>query len=90
MGWQEFGEKCIMRSFNICSLCHVIIRMMKSRRMRWAGHVARMGEKRDTYRLLVGKTEGKRPLGKTKCRSVLDGSWTDRTRCCGLDWSGSE
>jgi hypothetical protein len=34
-----------------------IIRMIKSRRMRWAGHVARMGEKRDTYRLLVGKPE---------------------------------
>jgi hypothetical protein len=39
------------------------IRMMTSRRMRWAGHVARMGEKRNTYRLLMGKPEGKRPLG---------------------------
>jgi hypothetical protein len=36
-----------------------IIRMMKSRRMRWAGHVARMGEKRNAYRLLVRKPEGK-------------------------------
>jgi hypothetical protein len=41
-----------------------IIRMIKSRRMRWAGHVARMGEKRNTYRILVGKPEGKRPLGR--------------------------
>jgi hypothetical protein len=36
-----------------------IIRIIKSRRMRWAGHVAQMGEKRNTYRLLVGKPEGK-------------------------------
>jgi hypothetical protein len=40
-----------------------IIRMIKLRRMRWAGHVARMGEKRNSYRLLVGKPEGKKPLG---------------------------
>jgi hypothetical protein len=40
-----------------------IITMMKSRRMRWAGHVARMGETRNAYRILVGKPEGKRPLG---------------------------
>jgi hypothetical protein len=39
-----------------------IIRIIKSRRMRWAGHVARMWEKRNAYRLLVGKPEGKRPL----------------------------
>jgi hypothetical protein len=39
-----------------------IIRMIKSRRMSWAGHVARMGEKRNAYRILVGKPEGKRPL----------------------------
>jgi hypothetical protein len=45
-----------------------IIRITKSRRMRWAGHVARMGEKRNAYRLLVGKPEGKRPLGRPRCR----------------------
>jgi hypothetical protein len=39
---------------------------MKSRRMRWARHVARMGEKRNAYRLLVGKPEGKRPLRRPK------------------------
>jgi hypothetical protein len=48
-----------------------IIRMIKSRRMRWAGHVARMGETRKAYWTLVGKPEGKRPLG----RPDLDG-WT--------------
>jgi hypothetical protein len=41
-----------------------IIRMIKSMRMRWAGHVARIGEKRIAYRILVGKPEGKRPLGR--------------------------
>jgi hypothetical protein len=41
-----------------------IIRIIKSRRMRWAGHVARMGAKRNAYRLLVGEPEGKRPLGR--------------------------
>jgi hypothetical protein len=47
-----------------------IIRIMKSRRMRWAGHVARMWEERNTYRLLVGKAEGKRPLGRPRRRWV--------------------
>jgi hypothetical protein len=41
-----------------------IIRIIKSRRMRWAGHVARMGKKRNVYRLLVGKPKEKRPLGR--------------------------
>jgi hypothetical protein len=39
-----------------------IIRTIKSRRMRWAGHVARIGEERNVYRILMGKPEGKRPL----------------------------
>jgi hypothetical protein len=47
-----------------------IIRMIKSRRMRWAGYVARMGEKRNAYRILVGKSEGKRPLGRPRRRWV--------------------
>jgi hypothetical protein len=46
----------------------IIIRIIKSRRMRWAGHLARMGEKRNVYRLLVGKPEGKRPLGRPRHR----------------------
>jgi hypothetical protein len=51
-----------------------IIRIVKSRRMRWAGHVARMGEKRNVYRLLVGKPEGKRQLGRPRRR------WTDNIK----------
>jgi hypothetical protein len=43
---------------------------MKSRRKRWAGHVARMEEKRNVYRLLVGKPEGKRPIGRPRRRWI--------------------
>ena len=45
-----------------------IIRVIKSRRMRWAGYVARMGERRGVYRVLVGKPGGKRPLGRPRRR----------------------
>jgi hypothetical protein len=48
-----------------------IIRIIKSRRMRWAGHVAQTGEKRNAYRILVGKPEGKRPLGRPRHRTIL-------------------
>jgi hypothetical protein len=51
-----------------------IIRIIKARRMRWTGHVARMGEKRNAYRLLVGKPEGRRPLGRPRHR------WLDNIR----------
>jgi hypothetical protein len=51
-----------------------IIRQVKSRQMRWAGHVARMGEERKVYKILVGKPEGKRPLGRPRCR------WDDGIR----------
>jgi hypothetical protein len=47
-----------------------IIRIIKSRRIIWAGHVTRMGEKRNAYRLLLGKPEGKRPLGRPRRRCV--------------------
>ena len=50
------------------------VRVIKSRRMRWAGHVARMGEERGVYRVLVGKPEGKRPLGRPRRR------WVDNIR----------
>jgi hypothetical protein len=51
-----------------------IIRMIKSRRMRWAEHVARIREKRNAYRILVGEPEGKRPLGRPRRR------WVDNIR----------
>jgi hypothetical protein len=45
-----------------------IVKVIKSRRMRWAGYVARMGEGRGVYRVLVGRPEGKRPLGRPRSR----------------------
>jgi len=51
-----------------------MVRVVKSRRMKWAGHVARMGEGRGVYRVLVGKPEGKRPLGRPRRR------WEDNTK----------
>jgi len=66
-----------------------IVRVIKSRRMRWTGHVARMGEDRGVYRFLVGIQEGKRPLGRPRRR------WVDNMRMdlqevgCGyMDWIG--
>ena len=68
-----------------------IVRVIKSRRMRWAGHVARMGEEREVYRVSLGKPEGKRPLGRRRHR------WVDNIRMdlpgsgmwvYGLDWAG--
>jgi hypothetical protein len=47
---------------------HNIVRVIKSRRLRWVGHVARMGDGRGVYRVLVGKPEGKRPLGRPRRR----------------------
>ena len=64
-----------------------IVRVIKSRRMRWTGHVARMGEGRGVYRILVGKPEGKRPLRRPRRR------WEDNIKkdlqevgCGGTDW----
>jgi len=58
-------------------------------KMRWAGHVSRMGEKSGVYRVLVGKPEGMRPLGRPRCR------WVDNirmdlqeVRCGYVDWIG--
>jgi len=66
-----------------------IVRVIKSRRMRWAGRVARMGEETGVYRVLVGKPEGKKPLGRPRRR------WVDNIRMdlqevgCGyMDWIG--
>ena len=64
-----------------------IVHMIKSRRVRWAGHTARMGERRGVYRVLVGKPEGKRPLGRPRRRREdnikLD---LQEVGCEGMDW----
>jgi hypothetical protein len=57
--------------------------MIKSIRMRWAGYVARIGEKRNPYRILVGMLEEKRPLGRPRCR------WVDSIKIgVGMIWIG--
>ena len=86
-----------MLSIYLCSLEKLnnlysspnIVRVIKSRRMRWAGHVVRMGEERRVYRVLVGKPEGKRPLGRPRRR------WVDNIKMdlqevgCGyMNWIG--
>jgi hypothetical protein len=64
-----------------------MVRVIKSRRMRWAGHVARMGEGRDMYRVLVGKAEGKRPLGRHRPRWENNIGVDLREVGCGcVDW----
>jgi hypothetical protein len=66
-----------------------IIRIFRSRRMRWEGLISQMGEKRNVYRLLVGKPEGKRPLGRSTRRWVDNITMTlAQTRLGGLDWIG--
>jgi hypothetical protein len=61
-GWRKLHNE----EFHILYSSQSISRMIKSRGMRWAGHVARMGAKRNAYRILVGKPEGKRPLGRPR------------------------
>jgi len=62
--------------------------VIKSRKMRWPGHIIRMGERRGVYRVLVGNPEGKRPLGRPRSR------WEDNIKmdlqvvgCGGMDWT---
>ena len=85
------GEKRRLHNEELNDLCSSpnIVRVIKSRRMRWVGHVARMDEERGVYRVLVGKPEGKRPLGRPRRR------WVDNIRMdlqevgCGyVDWIG--
>jgi hypothetical protein len=81
--WRKLQNEELHNLYSLPS----IIRMIKSRRMRWAGDVARMGETRNVYRILVGKPEGKRPLGRSRRR------WVDNIKidlkeigCDGMDW----
>jgi len=65
-----------------------IVRVIKSRRMRRAGHVAHMGEERGVYRVLVGKLEGKRPLGRPRHRWVYNIGADLQVGCGYMDWIG--
>jgi hypothetical protein len=79
-GWRKLHNEELRDVYSSPS----IIRIIKSRRMRWAGYVARIGENRNAYRLLVGKPEGRRPLGRSRHRWVdlLEIGWG------GVDWIG--
>jgi hypothetical protein len=67
-GWRKLYNEELHNMYSSPS----IIRIIKLRRMRWAGHVARMGEKRNVNRLLVGKPEGKRPLRRPRRRWIYN------------------
>jgi hypothetical protein len=82
-GWRKLHNEELHNLYSPPS----IIRKTKSRRMRWAGHVARMGVTRNTYRILVGTPEGSRPLGRPRRR------WVDNIKMDlkeigwdGMDW----
>jgi hypothetical protein len=86
------GERKKLHNEELCDLYSSpsIIRIIKSRRMRWARHVAQMGEKRNVYKLLVEKPEGKRLLGRPRrsrwvdnIRMDLGDPWWD-----GVLWTG--
>jgi hypothetical protein len=87
--WKRFASPCRKvrnEELRILYSSSNIIRPRKSRRMRLAGHVARMGQKRKVYRVLVGKSQGKRPLGRTTRR------WEDRikTDLTETGWNNTE
>jgi hypothetical protein len=73
-GWRKLHSEEINNLYCLPN----IIRMIKSRRMRWAWHVARMGKKRNPYRVLVGKSEGKGLLGRPRHHKEI--GWG------GMDW----
>jgi hypothetical protein len=84
-GWRKLHNEELYDLYSSPS----IIRIIKSRRMRWVGHVARMEEERNAYRLLVGKPEGRRPLGRPRRRwldnvriDLVEVEWGD------VDWIG--
>jgi hypothetical protein len=86
--YQTYVKKTAQRGAARFAILPSIIRIIKSRRLRWAGHTTRMGEKRAAYTLFVRKPEGKRP-GRPRCR------WVDNIkmdlaeiRWDGLDWIG--
>jgi hypothetical protein len=81
-GWRKLHNE----ELHILYFSPNIIRMIKSRRMRWAGHVARMGTKRNAYRILLGKPEGKRSLERPIRRRVDNVKMDLRgIRCDGMD-----
>jgi hypothetical protein len=85
---REWRRKLHNEEINDLHTSPNVIRVIKSRGMRWAGYVARMGERRCVYRVLVGKPDGNRPLGRTRLRREYNIKM-DLLEC-GVDmWTGS-
>jgi hypothetical protein len=87
-GWRKLHNEEFQNLYSSPS----INRMIKSRRVRWARHVAKIGAKINVYKILLGKLHGKRPLGRQRRRWVSNikiDLKRDRTDWCGLDSSGS-
>jgi hypothetical protein len=74
-GWRKLHNDELHNLYSSAS----IIRMIKSRTMRWAGHIARMEAKRNAYRILVGNPEGKIPLGRPRLK------WVDNIKMNAMD-----
>jgi len=83
-GWRKLHNEELNDLYRSPNIVRVII----SRRMRWAGHVARMGERRVVYRVVVGKREGKRPLGRPTRRWENNIKMNLQEVECGV-WTGS-
>jgi hypothetical protein len=82
-GWRNLHDEELHNLYSLQSM----VRMIKSRRLRWAGHVAQMGAKMNAYRILVGKPEGRRLLGRPRCRWVYNVKMDLReTGWDGIDW----
>jgi hypothetical protein len=82
-GWRELHNEELHNLYSSPN----IIRMIKAKKMKWAGYVARMGKKRNEYRILVGKLEGKRPLGRPSRRWVYNIKiHLTETAWDGMDW----
>jgi hypothetical protein len=81
-GWRKLHNEELHNLYSLSS----IIRIIKPR-TKWVGYVAQMGEKRNTYRLLVREPKGKKSLGRPRCRWI-DNININRIECCGLDYSG--
>jgi hypothetical protein len=75
-GWRKLHNEELHNLYSSPS----IVRIIKSKSIRWVRHLARMEEKRNVYRLLVGKPEGKRPLGRSRCR------WIGNIKKNGVFW----
>jgi hypothetical protein len=83
LGWRKLHNEELHNLYSSPS----IIRMIKSRRIRWAGHVARMGVNRNAYRILLGQPEGKRTLRRPRRRWV-DNIKMNLREIGGMGWDG--